>query len=138
MDRVFLDANVLFSAAYREGAGLLRLWELPDARLVTSTYALAEARRNLEAPEQARRLSDLVGRVELVAEPGTPADLPGTLDLPEDDLPILQAAVASGCTHLLSGDRRAFGSYYGERIGGILILRPAEYLRPQGVQPGGV
>ncbi len=29
MRRVFLDANILFSAAYREKAGLLRLWRLP-------------------------------------------------------------------------------------------------------------
>lgn len=27
MDKLFLDANILFSAAYRSNAGLLRLWE---------------------------------------------------------------------------------------------------------------
>ena len=26
MDKLFLDANILFSAAYRANAGLLRLW----------------------------------------------------------------------------------------------------------------
>jgi hypothetical protein len=30
MDRWFLDANVLFSAAYRSEAGLLRLWQLKE------------------------------------------------------------------------------------------------------------
>ena len=39
MDRVFLDANVLFSAAYRQDSSLLRLWELKDVELVTSAYA---------------------------------------------------------------------------------------------------
>jgi hypothetical protein len=43
MDRVFLDANVLFSAAYREGAGLLKLWKLGRAELITSEYAADEA-----------------------------------------------------------------------------------------------
>jgi len=28
MDRLFLDANVLFSAVYRPNPGLLKLWKL--------------------------------------------------------------------------------------------------------------
>jgi hypothetical protein len=47
VDRVFLDANVLFSASYREDSGLLRLWQLKETELVTSPYALDEARRNV-------------------------------------------------------------------------------------------
>jgi hypothetical protein len=31
LDRIFLDANVLFSAAYLENSGLVRLWQLEDA-----------------------------------------------------------------------------------------------------------
>jgi predicted nucleic acid-binding protein len=50
--RVFLDANVLlFSAAWRTGGGLTRLWESASFRLVTSRYAADEAERNL-APMQ--------------------------------------------------------------------------------------
>jgi hypothetical protein len=37
VDRLFLDANVLFSAAYRETAGIQRLWTRPGVRLLTST-----------------------------------------------------------------------------------------------------
>ena len=48
MDRLFLDANILFSAAYRLGAGLLRLWRLREVQLMTSDYALKEAQVNLE------------------------------------------------------------------------------------------
>jgi hypothetical protein len=33
MHRLFLDANILFSAAYRPDAGLIKLWKLPDATL---------------------------------------------------------------------------------------------------------
>lgn len=50
--RVFLDANVLFSAAHRAQNGLLALWALPDTTLVTSDYAVLEARRNLEGEER--------------------------------------------------------------------------------------
>ena len=52
MLRVFLDANVLFSAAWREGAGLLKLWETPGIRLLTSGHAAEEARRPQKLPPQ--------------------------------------------------------------------------------------
>ncbi len=61
MDRLFLDANVLFSAAYREDAGLVELWKLEDVELVTSAYAFEEARRNLTDDEQIERLQALDG-----------------------------------------------------------------------------
>jgi uncharacterized protein len=47
MDRIFLDANVLFSAAYLENSRLGRLWQLDDAELLTSAYDVEEAHRNL-------------------------------------------------------------------------------------------
>jgi predicted nucleic acid-binding protein len=126
VDRLFLDANILFSAAYREKAPLRRLWHETRAQLLTSTYALVEAERHL-AEEQRRRLAELMQKVEIVAD--VPAgDLPGGVALPEKDAPILAAAIASGATHLITGDRRDFGALYGERIGGVLVLPPRDYL----------
>jgi hypothetical protein len=61
MDRLFLDANILFSAAYRPGTGLLRLWELKDALLCSSRYALEEARINLAEEDQRTRLTSCRG-----------------------------------------------------------------------------
>jgi hypothetical protein len=55
--------------------------------------------------------------------------LPKNLSLPEKDAPIFLAAVAARATHLLTGDLRHFGPYFGRTIGGILILPPATYLR---------
>jgi hypothetical protein len=43
LDRVFLDANVLYSTAYMELAGLAPLWSLDDVQLLSSTYAIEEA-----------------------------------------------------------------------------------------------
>jgi hypothetical protein len=51
-DLLFLDANVLFSAAYRENAGLLKFWQLKFIKLISSAYAIEEARRNLTLSEQ--------------------------------------------------------------------------------------
>lgn len=127
-DVVFLDANVLFSAAYRPGAGLLRIWELPRVRRLTSTYALEEARRNLTDPAQLARLQDLVDALEVVKEVSDEL-LPPEVILPEKDRPILRAAIRAGATHLLTGDVRHFGPYFGRTLAGVRILPPGEYLR---------
>jgi len=129
--RVFLDANVLFSAAYREGAGLLRLWDLPDVELVTSGYAAEEARRNLDATEARERLEDLLSRLQLVAE-ASDAALPRSVRLAEKDQPILMAAIGSGATHLLTGDVGDFGPLFRRRIEGVLIQTPSEFLARRG------
>lgn len=127
-DRVFLDANVLFSAAYRETAGLRQLCELDDTRLLTSGYALEEARRNLESEQQLRALNRLTEALELVGEaPGR--KLPSGLDLPDKDRPILQAALEAGATHLLTGDVTDFGTLMGTEVEGVCIERPGVYLR---------
>jgi len=52
MDRLFLDANVLFSAAYKANARVFRLWQLKDVLLDSSRYALEEARFNLVEENQ--------------------------------------------------------------------------------------
>jgi uncharacterized protein len=129
VDRVFLDANILFSAAYRPDAGLRRLWGLSDIALVTSAYAVEEARRNLDQTSQRAALETLLQSVEICA--ATPGDPPVTipLELVEKDRPILAMAVAARASHLLTGDVRHFGRYYGQTVAGVRILPPAAYLR---------
>jgi len=126
VDRLFLDANVLFSAAYREDAGLAKFWELDDVELVTSAYAFEEARRNLSDEEQIERLQTLVGQLSIVPE--SDVELPNGVELKEKDVPILQAALASDASHLLTGDRRDFGRYFGKRLAGVLVMSPRHYL----------
>src|SRR5207248_2605580 len=64
MGRLFLDANVLFSAAYRSDAGLLELWKLRDVVLCSSRYALEEARVNFSNEGQRARLVRLTEKVQ--------------------------------------------------------------------------
>lgn len=52
MDRLFLDANILFSAGYRAGARLQIFWKLKGVVLCSSQYAVEEARSNLENEDQ--------------------------------------------------------------------------------------
>jgi predicted nucleic acid-binding protein len=127
VDRLFLDANVLFSAAYWRDSGLLRLWRLPRCSLLTSSYAAEETRRNLAGSNQRARLGKLLESVTIVGE----AESLGVANvgLPAKDQPILAAATRAKATHLLTGDARHFGPLYGRTIGGVLITRPAPYLQ---------
>lgn len=127
MDRLFLDANVLFSAAYLPGAGLLQLWKLKNVVLCSSHYALEEARINLTDEDQRGRLNNLSAMLHLFeASQGT---LPQGISLPKKDAPILLAAIEARSTHLLTGDIRHFGPYFGKKIDGLMIVLPGEYLR---------
>src|SRR5580704_3943322 len=165
MDRLFLDANVLFSAAYRPNAGLLQLWKLRGAVLCSSRYALEEARINSTDEAQKRRLSRLARSIQLFDPPDRQPDrqpgrqrsagvsLPDPLDLslpdavgvslpkavgvslPEKDWPIFSAALAARATHLITGDVRHFGPYFGKAIHGILIMTPARYLKTRRRSP---
>lgn len=128
MDLVFLDANVLFSAAYRPRAGLLRLWEVADAELVTSAYAAHEARRNLSDSAQRERLERVLASVRTVPE-AEDRPLPQIPGLPDQDRPILLAAVAAGATHLATGDVTHFGRHLRRQVEAVLVLTPAQYLR---------
>jgi predicted nucleic acid-binding protein len=135
VDRVFLDANVLFSAAYREESGLTRLWQIVNVELVTSSYAVREAERNLATEVQRQRLGVLLANTTIVGDAAA-CGLPPRLTLPEKDVPILAAAVHGGATHLLTGDKKHFGPLFGQTVDGVLIQPPAAYLadRTEGPQ----
>lgn len=127
MTRVFLDANILFSAAYREGSGIAKLWDRKDVQLVTSPYALMEAERNirLKKPDAAERLSQLTSKIEI-----SPATAPLSEDhgLPEKDRPILEAAVGTRCTVLLTGDITHFGHLIGKKAEGVRVMIVSMFL----------
>jgi uncharacterized protein len=123
--RVFLDANVLFSAAWRAESGLLRFWNLPLV-LVSSPYAVTEAERNLsrKRPEALARLEALLEPIEIV-EGLAPVEGSG---LPAKDVPILAAAVAGRCQVLLTGDVADFGHVIGQTVLGVRVLTPSMLL----------
>lgn len=130
--RVFLDANVLFSAAYRESGSVRAFFALARAgacKLVSSGHAIEEARRNLAAkyPERVSDMERLVAAIEVSPEPraATLAWASG-IGLPPKDAPILAAAIESRCHLLATGDRTDFGPFLGRRLRGTLVLLPAD------------
>lgn len=130
--KIFLDANILFSASDHSSAtfrllGLLR----ENHQMVTSPHAWEEARRNLAA-KRAHLLPGLEHLASLVATTHA-FRLPAvTTDIVEKDQPILAGAIGAHCTHLWTSDQRHFGHLYGRTIEGVLIcssLRMAEERR---------
>ena len=126
MDRLFLDANVLFSAAYRANSPLLQLWLRRNVELLTSAYAHAEAERHLD-PSQRSRLEELMKTIRVV--PDAPSRLlPEEVSIRGKDVPIVAAAISARATHLITGDRRDFGPYFGKQLGRMHVLPPRDYL----------
>lgn len=132
--RLFLDANVLFTAAYSPAGRSAALFELAGVgrcRLLSSLHALDEARRNLrlKAPEAEERLDRLCEGLELVREAG--AELvawTSGLGLPAYDAPVLAAAVAAKADLLVTGDRRHFGRFFGRTVGAVRVVPPRDAL----------
>lgn len=135
--RVFLDANILFSAAADTSATRRLLFSASGyAELVSNAYAWEESLRNLQRkrPQHVDGLESL----RKVVRTTNAHVLRLTGDIPDDDLPILAGAVASGCTHLWTGDRRHFGAWYGRELHGVTVVSSimlADLLFEQGWKP---
>jgi putative PIN family toxin of toxin-antitoxin system len=106
--RVFLDTNVLASAAATRGlcADLFRE-VLASHELITSRQVLSELRRVLKV--QFRAPQDLIDDfMELMSEDteiARPGDLPRVSLKDKDDLPILSAAIAAEAEVFVTGDK---------------------------------
>jgi uncharacterized protein len=126
--RIFLDANVLFSAAKSDGAVRELISRLVGSghECVVDEYVVVEARRDLESkgPEALAELDALLSRFN-VAPPLAPARaVKGIEWLPEKDKPVLYAAMSLRCDVLITGDRTHFGPGYGKSFGGVTIHSP--------------
>lgn len=131
--RLFLDANVLFSAALGPAGAAAQLFALAEegaCDLVTSALAVAEASRNLaaKAPAAIDRWDRLRAVVGIVSEADPRLVERVAAALPTKDRPILGAAVACRATLLVTGDRRHFGPWYGRAVAGTVVLPPREAL----------
>ena len=149
--KVFLDANVLFSASLSEtGAAqaLLVAAHGAEAQCVSSDYAWGEALRNLalQAPQGLARLRLIEALVERVSEPAAPWVQAATrAGVDAKDAPVLGAAVQCGADLFVTGDVRHFGHRFGHSVDGMLVLslraaldrlaRPAKSARPSSVKP---
>ena len=70
-------------------------------------------------------LHALLADMQLAAAHPSPSRLAEVQCLPENDRPVLAAAIRLRCNALVTGDRKHFGSGYGRVFGGVTIHSPA-------------
>lgn len=135
--RIFLDANILFSAAKSDGPIRLLVARLLDAghECWVDGYVIDEARRNITA-KATSRLPALDALLSLlhVAMSSSVAAGAAIEGLPDKDQPVVAAAAALSCEMLLTGDRTHFGRFYGRLVRGVRIHSPRslyEHLCPR-------
>lgn len=131
--RLFLDANILFTAAHNPQGKAALIIELGQAglwQLASSSYACEEARRNI-ARKYAAALSRFEAQLSVIR---VVSDLSDDLACPDGlaakDWPIYRAAKACGADVLLTGDLRDFGFLMNapEKTNGLLIQTVADFL----------
>jgi len=130
--KLFLDANVLFTAAHNpkgKAAFVIDMAKEGPWEVVSSEFAIEEARRNLEIkfPKSLARLERLLRSVAVV-----PTVLEGDCPagLAPKDRPILLSALLAECLHLLTGDRKHFGKLMNRprSTGGVRIQTVSDFL----------
>ena len=133
--RVFLDANVLFAAAYSPdglSALLIELGAAGRVTLLTSALAIIEAERNLEAkrPAALAALRGNLSAVRIVRAPA-PADVERLTppELSSKDRPLLAAAIGADATHFVTGDVADFGRFMNRRAGlPLRVMTPRRFV----------
>ncbi len=107
---VFLDANILFSAALG-GESFSLLWDLAQQGkiiLLSSPYCMIEARRNIER-KRPQALSNFEEKLSGVHSVVSRITMNFQSDLNDKDRPVFDDAIAAGVDVLLTGDVRHFG-----------------------------
>lgn len=126
--RIFLDANILFSASKSHGAvsKLVHLLQKAGHECCADGFVAEEARRNLAAkcPESLPEFVGLLSRIHLAKALSARGVLDDSVVLAEKDRPVLAAAINLRCAALVTGDRMHFGHLYGKTIRGVAIHSP--------------
>ena len=132
--KLFLDANVIFTATYSTqglSRGLFRLSVAGKCSLCTSAFAHEEAVRNIrnKAPGKLADLIELMKQVDILPEPHPKwVTWAAVLPLARKDAPVLAAALQGKVDIFVTGDRRDFGHLFGQVLEGVRILTPADAL----------
>ena len=133
--RVFLDTNVLASAAATRGLCADVLREVfASHELLTSAQVLRELRRILRSKFRVDQdlVDDFISLMRqdtVLARPGEP---PGVEIQDQDDVPILSAAISAGADAFVTGDKEllAIG-----RIEKLAIMSPRQFWEKLKSQP---
>lgn len=133
MLRLFLDANIIFTASITPGGPSRRLFELAGAgacELLASRFVLEEAMRNIwkKRPDAIDEYEELVMLVRPVSEPQMARVKACERWLPSKDSPVLAAAIMCAADVLVTGDSRHFKPLWGRIVEGVIVLTPRQAL----------
>jgi predicted nucleic acid-binding protein len=121
--RIFVDANVLFSAC-NPGSRVNQTLTQSTAEheVVNCAIAIDEASRNLarKRPMWLPNFAIFQSVIHIIPES---SPLP-ELGLPEIDGILLGAAVSAGCDIFITSDQHHFGLLFGKTIDGVRVLTP--------------
>ncbi len=121
--KIFLDANILFSAAKRGSAMSHFVKYLSQNHIViTSDYAQQEADRNIAAKREEWQLDykQILKLIQIVPS----VDRQIQVKIADKDRPILATAIVQECNYLITGDKRDFGHLFGHVIDNVKIATP--------------
>lgn len=134
--QIFLDASVLFAAAYSSSGAARELLKLAlegRVRLITNQTAVEEAERNLErkAPEGAAVFRAILKAfpVEVLPAPGKAEFDAMAVHVVAKDAPILAGAIACRADYLATFDRQhLIGLSTEDFAPGLMIATPGDIL----------
>jgi len=114
--KIFLDANVIFSAAYSFSGGSAKILETSGKgklHIISSRLAVKEAERNLREKANEEHLDNFYRifervNIDLVEVDRKLAKLEFRDLVGEKDAPILSAAIRSGAKFLVTLDKKHF------------------------------
>lgn len=119
--KVFLDANILFSASNLESntARFVRFLTKKGVSF-SSDYAVAEAYRNIAAkrPQWMKGYKTIIEGIRVVRS----VDRPVSVRIADKDRPILATAIREQCDYLVTGDRRDFGHLFGRTVNATKVV----------------
>ena len=133
--KVFLDSNVLFSAAYM-GKGRSRSYLIYDLQgrgffdIFISGLVVKEAVWNMgrKRPDRLLFLNGLIQNSTVLEDTLILSDIQTLKTLPLNDRIILTTAIYHGMDFFITGNTKDFRDFYLKKIGETLILRPVDFI----------
>ena len=124
MSSVFLDANILFSASltHTNMHSYFRAL-IHKATLITSERVYGEVERNIlkKYPQSFAELARVMEQISLVADAGNEAEF---AMIYAKDRHVIAAAVKAKADYLLTGDVKDFGTFFGKKLSGVMVMSP--------------
>jgi len=131
--RVFLDANVFFSAFYgsRNCERIIKAHQQEEISLVTSSLVIEESLRNIQEkiPAVISSFKDLLTNnpPELIADPAE-IDPKIRLLVDEKDQPIFTSAILGKVKYFVTGNTKDFKAKELQKVTGIKVLTPKQFV----------